>query len=425
VDILKNRPIEEQTLTSISTILIEHETARALRNTTTGSNLNLAGTSSNAQSANVNSGKHHRINGKGKHRRKPYNKKQATSDPSNITCYYCTRKGHKEIDCEVKKRATEMRQGREDKHGKSAPAHRGETGDTVVHGLTAMARVAGHTRKTDEWIIDSGATHHISPNLMDFHEYHPLEDFLQVESADSVSLATAAGSINLQLDCGMLLRVEALYVPDFGASLLSVPQFIKDGIDVSFCCHSRTAYITSEDFTEQPLGRCAPGSMSFVLLGNVSSKKGYPNSTTYRANAPPRSDLESVPRSDSAFQTDIQTWHQRLGHLILSDVRKLLPKGSYSEKETATSTACDICIKAKAKEKFQRKVPARRATKPLELIHSDCVDPSALNHCPGADTTYCILMTSAATPGYAFYARSHHQKCAQYSESSKILSSYN
>ena len=270
---------------------------------------------------------------------------------------------------------------------------------------------------------------------MDFHEYHPLEEFLQVESANSVSLATAAISINLQLDCGMLLRVEALYVPDFGASLLSVPQLIKDGIDVSFRSHSCTAYIISEDFTEQPLGRYAPGSMSFVLLGNVTSKKAYPNCTAYRANAPPRSDSESVsrsdsesvPRSDSAFRSDIQTWHQRLGHLNLSDVPKLLPKGSYSEQETATSTAGDICIKAKAEKKFQRKVPARQATKPLELIHSDLgsVDPSALNQCPGADTTYCILMTSAATPGYASYARSHHRKCAQYLETSKILSSYN
>ena len=145
MDILKNRPIKEQTLNSISTILIEHETARALRNTTTGSNLNLAGTSSNALSANVNGGKHHRTNGKGKHRRKPYNMKRATSDPSNIMCYYCTRKGHKEIDFEVKKRATEMRQGREDKRGISASAHRVKTGDTVVPGLTAMARVARHT----------------------------------------------------------------------------------------------------------------------------------------------------------------------------------------------------------------------------------------------------------------------------------------
>jgi len=198
-----------------------------------------------------------------------------------------------------------MRQGREGRCGKSASAHRVKTGNTVVHGLTAMARVAGNTGNTDEWIIDSGTTHHISPNLMDFHEYHPLEEFLQVKSADSVSLATATGSINIQLNCGMLLRVEALYVPDFGASLLSVPQLIKNGIDVSFRSHSLTAYIISEDFTKQPLGRCAPGSMSFVLLGNVTSKRNHVNATAYRANAPPRSNLESASRTDIQIGTNV------------------------------------------------------------------------------------------------------------------------
>jgi len=42
----------------------------------------------------------------------------------------------------------------------------------------------------------------------------------------------------------MLLRVDDLYVPDFGASLLSVLQLVKYGIDISFRFHSRTAYIT-------------------------------------------------------------------------------------------------------------------------------------------------------------------------------------
>jgi len=36
---------------------------------------------------------------------------------------------------------------------------------------------------------------------------------------------------------------------------------------------------------------------------------------------------------------------------------------------------CNICIKAKAKEKFQRKIPARRASKPLELTHSHMCGP--------------------------------------------------
>jgi hypothetical protein len=56
-------------------------------------------------------------------------------------------------------------------------------------------------------------------------------------NSDSVILATATRCIHFQLEYGMLLRVEALYVPDFGASLLSVLQLIKDGIDVSFCSH--------------------------------------------------------------------------------------------------------------------------------------------------------------------------------------------
>jgi len=68
VNILKNRPIEEQTHNSNSTILIEDETTRALRNTMTGSYLNLAGTSSNTLTTNFNGGEHHRTNRKGKHR---------------------------------------------------------------------------------------------------------------------------------------------------------------------------------------------------------------------------------------------------------------------------------------------------------------------------------------------------------------------
>ena len=76
-----------------------------------------------------------------------------------------------------------------------------------------------------------------------------------------------------------------------------------------------------------------------------SDSKSVPHSDLESA---PRSDSGLAPRSDLAFRTDIQTWHQRLGHLNLSDVRKLLRKGSYSEKETAASTAFDICIKAKA-----------------------------------------------------------------------------
>jgi hypothetical protein len=103
-------------------------------------------------------------------------------------------------------------------------------------------------------------------------------------NSDSVILATGTGCIHFQLEYGMLLWVVALYVPDFGDSLLSVPKVIKDGIDVSFCSHSRTAYVRTDNFTEQTLGRCTPRFMSFVLLGSVGSGTSRANASAYRAN---------------------------------------------------------------------------------------------------------------------------------------------
>lgn len=113
-----------------------------------------------------------------------------------------------------------------------------------------MARVAGSSPNSGGCTIDSGATGHISPNLTDFHEYHTLEELVQVDLADLASPATPTGSINFPLECGMFLSVEALYVADFGTFLISVPQLIKDGIGVSFYSHSGTVDITPADFTE-------------------------------------------------------------------------------------------------------------------------------------------------------------------------------
>ena len=55
-----------------------------------------------------------------------------------------------------------------------------------MHGIAAMARVAGNTPNTDQWIIDSGATHRITPNLTDFHDHKLIKGILRVEPAVSV-----------------------------------------------------------------------------------------------------------------------------------------------------------------------------------------------------------------------------------------------
>ena len=234
-------------------------------------NTNLAGTSGQAMVVNAKGGKYRgkHIKGKGKTRGKPYSCKKDISDTSDLVYYYCTKKGHKSVDCRIKAAAIELKKGREERHRNSVSGHYSNAGGTIVQGLIAKGRKSGNPNPptTEEWIVDSGATHHISPILTDFQCYRTLEKPLYVDTADSVSLATAVGSIHLQLHCGILLRVEALYVPDFGASLLSVPQLNKDGYDVIFRSRTATAYISSNNLTEQPLGRRSAGSLSCILLG--------------------------------------------------------------------------------------------------------------------------------------------------------------
>ncbi|KAL8139918.1 hypothetical protein V2J09_005939 [Rumex salicifolius] len=78
----------------------------------------------------------------------------------------------------------------------------------------------------DGWIIDSGATHHITPNLSLFSSYEALStpDFITMPDG-SQSQITHVGIVKLN-DQYVLRNV--LCVPGFTFNLLSVSQFSKD-----------------------------------------------------------------------------------------------------------------------------------------------------------------------------------------------------
>ena len=95
----------------------------------------------------------------------------------------------------------------------------------IVHGYSATA-----DSNTIQWIIDSSASHHLSGNKESFRDLKPFENPIPVRIVDgSCRNAIATGTIHFHLDSDILLTVEALYVPDFGVSLLSISKLIKAG----------------------------------------------------------------------------------------------------------------------------------------------------------------------------------------------------
>jgi len=103
VGVLKNKPPEEQSVDAVTAALIEEETSLARRTDQVGSNLNIAGNTRQALAARARHGKR-----RGYGNRKPYGR------PSNsgLRCFYCTREGHKEGDCQVKKEAERLTEER-------------------------------------------------------------------------------------------------------------------------------------------------------------------------------------------------------------------------------------------------------------------------------------------------------------------------
>jgi len=189
--------------------------------------------------------------------------------------------------------------------------------------------------------------------------------------------ATGIGSIQFYLDCGLLLTVKALYVPDFGKlSLLSVDALNKSGYEVIFRVGS--CLVKSNTITEpQIIGKCQVGSWTCALLGKVLS------------NA-----LANCASTTNPIKPDLNTWHRRFAHINLADLHLLLPRELYTEKES-TRSACSICTQAKAKQLFQRKTPSTRVGKPLAIIHSDLVARFHQCHNLVVNTTSSISMITA------------------------------
>ena len=156
--------------------LIEYETSNALCKHQMGSNSSAADNFSEGQALtgeanNSNKGKqqpgrergNRRGLGKGRsHRNKPYNSK------SGGKCFYCLKRGHNEKECFLKQKAEAFRKNTTDTKTISGNHVESEIlgPDTVIHGFAAFSEAS-----SSSWIIDSGASHHLTGNRQGFRGF--------------------------------------------------------------------------------------------------------------------------------------------------------------------------------------------------------------------------------------------------------------
>jgi len=230
---------------------------------------------------------------------------------SSGTCWYCLKSGHRQDTCFLKKKSEEGRRSHEDGGRNTRRRGEGEVANASFASVRALTVKLARGSGKLEWIIDSGASHHLCRYQDHFLTLKPLSNPVMEYLGDGSTIpATGTGTISLALPT-QTITIEALFALEVQTSRLSVSQL------------SQIFPMTFRDST--------------WLIGDAVL--GLVNDGVYK--------LKTMPVvANAATLPPIKLWHQRLAHLNYQSQNSLIPCRAYTETDESPAL-CEICIKAK------------------------------------------------------------------------------
>ncbi|CAL9018441.1 unnamed protein product, partial [Prunus brigantina] len=202
------------------------------------------------------------------------------------------------------------------------------------------------------WIIDSGATDHMT--------FDP-DDFLNTTQPRRTSIANANGV--------------TYPVTEAGTVALSSSLSLSNTLLVSSLS---TKLLLVSQLTEQ-LNCCVLIYPSFCLLQDIHTKeilgRGTKKGGLYYVDDFNPGVANSVTHPFDSKQKQIWLWHRRLGHPSFSYMKHLIPDLFSGFKDS--DFTCDTCILAKS-HRVPYPLSTNKCTTPFTLIHSDVWGPSPI-----------------------------------------------
>ena len=213
-------------------------------------------------------------------------------------------------------------------------------------------------KSSNSWLIDSGATSHITNDISNIQSPTPYhgEDKVYIGDGKGLSIDHIGTSI-LHTPAHSFKLHNVLHVPQMKHSLLSAYQFIKDN-DCSL-----TLDINGSSVKDRFTGRT-------LLRGQV--KDGF----FPLHGSPALSTVSSSPTALVSTAANVRIWHSRLGHPSSAIFRKVLSTNKVVVHGTSSlAFFCKDCALAK-NHKLPFGSPQSVSTTSLELLHCDVWGPS-------------------------------------------------
>jgi transposase InsO family protein len=299
---------------------------------------------------------------------------------AQVKCTFCKKPNHTEATCYRKHGYPTGHP----LHGKQASAQAASSGilsntnalnysAVSVCCLTSAFVSSSASSSSFDWLIDSGASTHICHQRSSFSSLRPLDQPVVINVADGRAIrALAIGDIALDVRCAVTHEWSAttlrdvLFAPDLKMNLISVSRLTRDGWIVSF-------------FDSQ----CRIALQDNRLV--ASSIKD--SSDLYRVTSRIADHRDRMSASVSAVNSDPKLWHARLGHLNTNAMQRLVRKQMVDGLPALPTTndigVCEGCALGKSHRAAMPKHGTSRATRLLELVHSDICGPMQVDSLGG------------------------------------------
>ncbi|KAF1336396.1 Integrase catalytic core protein, partial [Globisporangium splendens] len=217
--------------------------------------------------------------------------------------------------------------------------------------------------ETDGWLLDSGASSHMTFTKLDFQTYEVLPEPVEIIIADGATMkAIGVGNIRIKIDNGRIVTItEVLHIPQLDRRLISISKLTQRGLGVRF-----------------NLTHCAIMNGDDVLV----QAQRYKN--IYKLNAVPEEGCFLVEHGDA--QSKWELWHARLGHTTFENYSRLQSEENGLPVIAQKSYGlCGGCLKGKQTiTSFPRSTGQKKTTHVLQLVHTDVMGPMATTSHGGA-----------------------------------------
>lgn len=208
------------------------------------------------------------------------------------------------------------------------------------------------TRNDGAWIIDSGATDHMTFDPNDFSNTTQPRRTCIANANGATYPVTGAGTVPLSPSLSL---AHTLLVPSLSNKLMSVSQ-VTEELNCVVLIYS-TFCLLQDILSKEIIGRGTRRGGLYYLDDFSPGRANYMHHQT------------------SSHERQIWLWHRRLGHPSFSYLRHLLP--SLFSRLQNVDFKCDTCIKAKS-QRVSYSVSLNKTNTPFALIHSDVWGPSPI-----------------------------------------------